>query len=227
MSFGSFDAYFGRSKSSSTLNRLEALPNFEDSGHSSLQNSVESLPAVVDLELVELRKFTQKISEYLSSLSPGRNLLNKKEAPPSTIKESSESSQTIDEQDNEKAGTSGGLLKHENTVVHVDPNAPQAVAAKSPAIASPNASSPAPPVNSNNISTIPPPNQPIPTVLSPVTNDMNFLNHQVVAAAAAAAHLQQQQQRGHPPSPIVNNISGEPRQENVQQIGLKMTIKIV
>lgn len=71
MSFGSFDAYFGRSKSSSTLNRLEALPNFEDSGHSSLQNSVESLPAVVDLELVELRKFTQKISEYLSSLSPG------------------------------------------------------------------------------------------------------------------------------------------------------------
>lgn len=33
----------------------------------------------------------------------GRNLLNKKEAgPPSTIKESSESSQTIDEQDGEK-----------------------------------------------------------------------------------------------------------------------------
>jgi hypothetical protein len=31
-----------------------------------------------------------------------RNLLNKKEAPPSTIKESSESSQTIDEQDGEK-----------------------------------------------------------------------------------------------------------------------------
>uniref|UniRef100_A0A915A9F2 Calcium/calmodulin-dependent protein kinase type II n=1 Tax=Parascaris univalens TaxID=6257 RepID=A0A915A9F2_PARUN len=32
-----------------------------------------------------------------------RNLLNKKEAPPSTIKESSESSQTIDEQDGDKA----------------------------------------------------------------------------------------------------------------------------
>uniref|UniRef100_A0A1I7VYV9 CaMKII_AD domain-containing protein n=1 Tax=Loa loa TaxID=7209 RepID=A0A1I7VYV9_LOALO len=32
----------------------------------------------------------------------GRNLLNKKEAPPSTIKESSESSQTIDDQDSDK-----------------------------------------------------------------------------------------------------------------------------
>ncbi|VDO31997.1 unnamed protein product [Onchocerca flexuosa] len=34
--------------------------------------------------------------------SVGRNLLNKKEAPPSTIKESSESSQTIDDQDSDK-----------------------------------------------------------------------------------------------------------------------------
>lgn len=32
----------------------------------------------------------------------GRNLLNKKEAPPSAIKESSESSQTIDDGDAEK-----------------------------------------------------------------------------------------------------------------------------
>ncbi|VDN03817.1 unnamed protein product [Thelazia callipaeda] len=32
----------------------------------------------------------------------GRNLLNKKEAPPSAIKESSESSQTIDDQDSDR-----------------------------------------------------------------------------------------------------------------------------
>ncbi|KAK0398912.1 hypothetical protein QR680_002811 [Steinernema hermaphroditum] len=47
-----------------------------------------------------------------------RNLLNKKEAPPSTIKESSESSQTIDDQDADKAANN--TLKHENTVVRVD-----------------------------------------------------------------------------------------------------------
>ncbi|CAC42327.1 Calcium/calmodulin-dependent protein kinase type II [Caenorhabditis elegans] len=47
-----------------------------------------------------------------------RNLLNKKEqGPPSTIKESSESSQTIDDNDSEKGG---GQLKHENTVVRAD-----------------------------------------------------------------------------------------------------------
>lgn len=122
---------------------------------------------------------------------------------------------------NFSAGTSGGLLKHENTVVHVDPNAPTAVAAKSPIIATPNAPSPAPPVNSNNIATIPPPNQPIPTVLSPVTNDMNFLNHQIVATAA---HLQQQ--RGHPPAPILTNISGEPRQEMSNKMSLKKQTKL-
>ncbi|VDO29531.1 unnamed protein product [Brugia timori] len=37
-----------------------------------------------------------------NNTSFGRNLLNKKEAPPSTIKESSESSQTIDDQDSDK-----------------------------------------------------------------------------------------------------------------------------
>ncbi|CAI5447745.1 unnamed protein product [Caenorhabditis angaria] len=48
----------------------------------------------------------------------GRNLLNKKEqGPVSTIKESSESSQTIDDNDSEKGG---GQLKHENTVVRAD-----------------------------------------------------------------------------------------------------------
>ncbi|CAG9540472.1 unnamed protein product [Cercopithifilaria johnstoni] len=47
----------------------------------------------------------------------GRNLLNKKETLPSTIKESSESSQTIDDQDSDKAGKT---LSHENTVVRVD-----------------------------------------------------------------------------------------------------------
>ncbi|KAI1704718.1 calcium/calmodulin-dependent protein kinase type II [Ditylenchus destructor] len=59
-----------------------------------------------------------------SSLDSSRNLLNKKEAPPSTIKESSESSQTIDEQDGGSA-TADKALKHENTVVRVDTVAPK------------------------------------------------------------------------------------------------------
>ncbi len=41
----------------------------------------------------------------------GRNLLNKKEAPPSTIKESSESSQTIDDQDSDKGKKWGTLMR--------------------------------------------------------------------------------------------------------------------
>ncbi|VDK77127.1 unnamed protein product [Anisakis simplex] len=41
--------------------------------------------------------------------SDGRNLLNKKEAPPSAIKESSESSQTIDEQDGDKGNMSSAF----------------------------------------------------------------------------------------------------------------------
>ncbi|KJH46870.1 hypothetical protein DICVIV_07064 [Dictyocaulus viviparus] len=53
------------------------------------------------------------ISKYWS-----RNLLNKKEGgPPSTIKESSESSQTLDDAESDKGG---GQLKHENTVVRAD-----------------------------------------------------------------------------------------------------------
>ncbi|CCA65586.1 Calcium/calmodulin-dependent protein kinase type II [Caenorhabditis elegans] len=59
---------------------------------------------------------TMIATRNLSNL--GRNLLNKKEqGPPSTIKESSESSQTIDDNDSEKGG---GQLKHENTVVRAD-----------------------------------------------------------------------------------------------------------
>ncbi|GMT23941.1 hypothetical protein PFISCL1PPCAC_15238, partial [Pristionchus fissidentatus] len=52
----------------------------------------------------------------------GRNLLNKKENPPSAIKESSESSQTIDETESgvEKGSSGGASLKHENTVVRAD-----------------------------------------------------------------------------------------------------------
>ncbi|VDM60427.1 unnamed protein product, partial [Angiostrongylus costaricensis] len=47
-----------------------------------------------------------------------RNLLNKKEGgPPSTIKESSESSQTLDDTESDKGGSQ---LKHENTVVRAD-----------------------------------------------------------------------------------------------------------
>ncbi|KAK0398922.1 hypothetical protein QR680_002811 [Steinernema hermaphroditum] len=64
----------------------------------------------------DLERSTRDLSDYLeaqSRVSPpsdpiqvdcgSRNLLNKKEAPPSTIKESSESSQTIDDQDADKA----------------------------------------------------------------------------------------------------------------------------
>ncbi|CAA94242.3 Calcium/calmodulin-dependent protein kinase type II [Caenorhabditis elegans] len=55
---------------------------------------------------------------YKIKMKQCRNLLNKKEqGPPSTIKESSESSQTIDDNDSEKGG---GQLKHENTVVRAD-----------------------------------------------------------------------------------------------------------
>ena len=51
------------------------------------------------------------VSKILITRILGRNLLNKKEAPPSTIKESSESSQTIDEQDG--VGTSVFMDKGE------------------------------------------------------------------------------------------------------------------
>uniref|UniRef100_A0A914GXI9 Calcium/calmodulin-dependent protein kinase type II n=1 Tax=Globodera rostochiensis TaxID=31243 RepID=A0A914GXI9_GLORO len=47
-----------------------------------------------------------------------RNLLNKKDVPPSTIKESTESSQTIDEPDGVRsAGGDKARIQHENTVV--------------------------------------------------------------------------------------------------------------
>lgn len=57
---------------------------------------------------------TMIAARHLSS----RNLLNKKEGgPPSTIKESSESSQTLDDTESDKGGSQ---LKHENTVVRAD-----------------------------------------------------------------------------------------------------------
>uniref|UniRef100_A0A915A9A6 Calcium/calmodulin-dependent protein kinase II association-domain domain-containing protein n=1 Tax=Parascaris univalens TaxID=6257 RepID=A0A915A9A6_PARUN len=73
--------------------------------------------------------------------SPGRNLLNKKEAPPSTIKESSESSQTIDEQDGDKVGKT---LNHENTVVRVDTSAKAQAQVQQKAQSGSNTSSPRP-----------------------------------------------------------------------------------
>ncbi|KAE9554867.1 hypothetical protein FO519_001895 [Halicephalobus sp. NKZ332] len=151
--------------------------------HASSFSKSQSLPPI----------FRQQDKQEIS-----RNLLNKKEAPPSTIKESSESSQTIDEQDSEKAGPSGGLLKHENTVVHVDPNAPATVAAKTLVTSG----VVAPPANNNAITVAPVPG------VSP-TPDMNFLNHQV--AAVAAAHLQQR----HQPAPLPSNISAQ-KQEIVR-----------
>uniref|UniRef100_A0A915A9F4 Calcium/calmodulin-dependent protein kinase II association-domain domain-containing protein n=1 Tax=Parascaris univalens TaxID=6257 RepID=A0A915A9F4_PARUN len=71
----------------------------------------------------------------------GRNLLNKKEAPPSTIKESSESSQTIDEQDGDKVGKT---LNHENTVVRVDTSAKAQAQVQQKAQSGSNTSSPRP-----------------------------------------------------------------------------------
>jgi ketosteroid isomerase-like protein len=128
-----------------------------------------------------------------------RNLLNKKEAPPSTIKESSESSQTIDEQDGEKAGTSGGVLKHENTVVHVDPNAAVAVKTSSGTVialnnAAGNASNPA----SAGASPAPP---------ASTAEIQSFLNHQ------AAGHIQQQQRNVAPQTAA--NVSAQ-KQEIVR-----------
>uniref|UniRef100_A0A915AB63 Calcium/calmodulin-dependent protein kinase type II n=1 Tax=Parascaris univalens TaxID=6257 RepID=A0A915AB63_PARUN len=70
-----------------------------------------------------------------------RNLLNKKEAPPSTIKESSESSQTIDEQDGDKVGKT---LNHENTVVRVDTSAKAQAQVQQKAQSGSNTSSPRP-----------------------------------------------------------------------------------
>ncbi|KAI6180840.1 Calcium/calmodulin-dependent protein kinase [Aphelenchoides besseyi] len=70
----------------------------------------------------------------LTTMIATRNL---SKPPPSTIKESSESSQTIDDTDGEKAGT---FLKHENTVVRVD-----TTTAKPPPINSPAAHDSRPP----------------------------------------------------------------------------------
>ena len=73
VSFGSSDAYFGRSISANYLNRIKHCRNYEDSGHSSLRDSVESLPSSpnVNPELDELRKYAETINQYLRSHSPG------------------------------------------------------------------------------------------------------------------------------------------------------------
>uniref|UniRef100_A0A914VZ14 Uncharacterized protein n=1 Tax=Plectus sambesii TaxID=2011161 RepID=A0A914VZ14_9BILA len=91
--------------------------------------------ALLTREAHELKSNDTSVEPKLSADLYGRNLLNKKEgAPPSTIKESSESSQTLDEQDADKgAGTGGGGggvggLKHENTVVRVDTTASKTMA---------------------------------------------------------------------------------------------------
>ncbi|KAI1707629.1 calcium/calmodulin-dependent protein kinase type II [Ditylenchus destructor] len=76
-------------------------------------------------QAVNQTQHSAKAKWQKSEEGKGRNLLNKKEAPPSTIKESSESSQTIDEQDGGSAATVDKALKHENTVVRVDTVAPK------------------------------------------------------------------------------------------------------
>jgi hypothetical protein len=99
----STDLYFKRSASIGDKHQL-IFSSLYDSGHASLRESVESLPnySSLDREFIEIQQFVDELNKNLENLNPGRNLLNKKEAPPSTIKESSESSQTIDEQDGEK-----------------------------------------------------------------------------------------------------------------------------
>ncbi|CAI4227977.1 unnamed protein product [Auanema sp. JU1783] len=88
----------------------------------SLRAAVEAnvVTKIVETELADLEE--DNVKEQTLTLNKinneSRNLLNKKEAgPPSTIKESSESSQTIDDNDSEKGS---GQLKHENTVIRAD-----------------------------------------------------------------------------------------------------------
>uniref|UniRef100_A0A914C413 Uncharacterized protein n=1 Tax=Acrobeloides nanus TaxID=290746 RepID=A0A914C413_9BILA len=141
----------------------------------------------------ELERSTKDLNEYLNvcelELKCGRNLLNKKEAgPPSTIKESSESSQTIDEQDGEKAG--GSTLKHENTVVRVDTTTTPPKTTAAVAVVGNVGSMP---VNNglaampNNASTAPMAPSP-----APPASAVNQFNQQV------AQQLQSQQQRYSP-----------------------------
>ena len=90
------------------------------------------------------------------------------------------------------AGTSGGVLKHENTVVHVDPNAAVAVKTSSGTVITlnnaGNASNPA----SAGASPAPP---------ASTAEIQSFLNHQ------AAGHIQQRNAAAAPTSQI--NVSGE------------------
>ncbi|TMS40037.1 hypothetical protein L596_006473 [Steinernema carpocapsae] len=113
----------GHSSSSSSSNddNVVVFASFDDMKNScsvgdmlpstSQDSSTSLLQCFADLE-----RSTRDLSDYLESqsrVSPpsdpiqgdyrSRNLLNKKEAPPSAIKESSESSQTIDDQDADKA----------------------------------------------------------------------------------------------------------------------------
>lgn len=73
ISLGSSDAYFGRSTSANYINRIRHYRNCEDSGHSSLRDSTESLPSSINVnpELDELRKYAETINQYLRSHSPG------------------------------------------------------------------------------------------------------------------------------------------------------------
>ncbi|CAJ0950564.1 unnamed protein product, partial [Mesorhabditis belari] len=71
-------------------------------------------------EIEKVEPVAKKPLTSIVNLFQSRNLLNKKEPAPSTIKESSESSQTIDDTEAEKGNSGGQLLKHENTVVRAD-----------------------------------------------------------------------------------------------------------
>uniref|UniRef100_A0A7E4ZTS9 CaMKII_AD domain-containing protein n=1 Tax=Panagrellus redivivus TaxID=6233 RepID=A0A7E4ZTS9_PANRE len=198
VSLGSNDLYFGRSSSVRPC-RFEPVTPVSDSGHVSLRESADSLPDLTaDSLFSDIQNFAAELNDSLNNLDrePGRNLLNKKEAPPSTIKESTESSQTIDEQDGEKAGTSN-LLKHENTVVHVDPN----VDPKNATTAAANATAAA--ANNNTTAAT--------AAATPQADTTGFQNHQAGgpgAARPAAAPA---------PAPNTSNISVSRREQELDE----------
>uniref|UniRef100_A0A914C392 Uncharacterized protein n=1 Tax=Acrobeloides nanus TaxID=290746 RepID=A0A914C392_9BILA len=180
-------------KPSQKENAISDSPTRRSSCH------VGSTVAPVNMDLSRVQYYDSNLFEHSSKvpkeriskkdMESGRNLLNKKEAgPPSTIKESSESSQTIDEQDGEKAG--GSTLKHENTVVRVDTTTTPPKTTAAVAVVGNVGSMP---VNNglaampNNASTAPMAPSP-----APPASAVNQFNQQV------AQQLQSQQQRYSP-----------------------------
>ncbi|GMR47752.1 hypothetical protein PMAYCL1PPCAC_17947 [Pristionchus mayeri] len=101
-----------------------APPSAGLDGHPSGEGTSRSQEGAILTTMIATRNLSSKFSAggiVDAASGIGRNLLNKKENPPSAIKESSESSQTIDETESgAEKGSGGASLKHENTVVRAD-----------------------------------------------------------------------------------------------------------